>query len=30
VVRGNGSLGGYRWGVRRKQRLLEMEKALQS
>ncbi|HEV2112746.1 MAG TPA: bifunctional DNA-binding transcriptional regulator/O6-methylguanine-DNA methyltransferase Ada [Terriglobales bacterium] len=27
VVRGDGSLGGYRWGTRRKQRLLEMERA---
>jgi len=27
VVRGDGGLGGYRWGVRRKQRLLEMEQA---
>jgi AraC family transcriptional regulator of adaptative response/methylated-DNA-[protein]-cysteine methyltransferase len=27
VVRANGSLGGYRWGVSRKQHLLEEEKA---
>lgn len=27
VVRGDGSLGGYRWGARRKQRLLEMERS---
>jgi AraC family transcriptional regulator of adaptative response/methylated-DNA-[protein]-cysteine methyltransferase len=26
VVRGDGSSGGYRWGIRRKQRLLEQEK----
>jgi AraC family transcriptional regulator of adaptative response/methylated-DNA-[protein]-cysteine methyltransferase len=26
VVRGDGSLGGYRWGLRRKQALLEREK----
>src|SRR5205085_12231868 len=25
VVRGDGSLGGYRWGVERKERLLERE-----
>ncbi len=27
VVRENGDLGGYRWGIERKKRLLEMEKA---
>jgi AraC family transcriptional regulator of adaptative response/methylated-DNA-[protein]-cysteine methyltransferase len=27
VVRGDGGLGGYRWGLRRKQALLESEKA---
>jgi AraC family transcriptional regulator, regulatory protein of adaptative response / methylated-DNA-[protein]-cysteine methyltransferase len=27
VVRKNGDLGGYRWGVERKRKLLEMEKA---
>ena len=26
VVRGNGALAGYRWGVERKQKLLAMEK----
>ena len=26
VVRGDGSLAGYRWGVERKRKLLEMEK----
>ena len=25
VIRANGSLGGYRWGVRRKARLLRLE-----
>lgn len=25
IVRSNGDMGGYRWGVRRKQKLLEME-----
>ena len=25
VIRANGSLGGYRWGVRRKARLLKRE-----
>jgi len=25
VIRANGSLGGYRWGVRRKARLLKQE-----
>jgi AraC family transcriptional regulator of adaptative response/methylated-DNA-[protein]-cysteine methyltransferase len=25
VIRANGSLGGYRWGVRRKARLLGLE-----
>ena len=25
VVRSNGDMGGYRWGIRRKQKLLEME-----
>ena len=28
VVRKNGELGGYRWGVRRKRALLEMEKGM--
>jgi AraC family transcriptional regulator, regulatory protein of adaptative response / methylated-DNA-[protein]-cysteine methyltransferase len=27
VVRGDGSLGGYRWGIERKKSLLEMERA---
>lgn len=27
VVRGNGELGGYRWGIERKRRLLEAEQA---
>ena len=27
VIRANGSLGGYRWGVRRKARLLKLESA---
>ncbi len=27
VVRGNGQLGGYRWGMERKQKLLELEHA---
>ena len=27
VVREDGNLGGYRWGLQRKKRLLEMEKA---
>ena len=27
IVRGNGDMGGYRWGVNRKKSLLEMEKA---
>ncbi|HMB27686.1 MAG TPA: MGMT family protein, partial [Blastocatellia bacterium] len=27
VVRENGELGGYRWGVERKRRLLEKEKS---
>jgi AraC family transcriptional regulator of adaptative response/methylated-DNA-[protein]-cysteine methyltransferase len=26
VVRGDGGLGGYRWGLDRKQRLLELER----
>jgi AraC family transcriptional regulator of adaptative response/methylated-DNA-[protein]-cysteine methyltransferase len=26
VVREDGSLGGYRWGIEAKQRLLEMER----
>jgi AraC family transcriptional regulator of adaptative response/methylated-DNA-[protein]-cysteine methyltransferase len=26
VVREDGGLGGYRWGVRRKKKLLELEK----
>ena len=26
VIRANGSLGGYRWGVRRKARLLKRER----
>ena len=26
IVRSDGALGGYRWGVKRKQRLLSMEK----
>ncbi len=30
VVRENGDLGGYRWGVARKQRLLAQEKAAQA
>jgi AraC family transcriptional regulator of adaptative response/methylated-DNA-[protein]-cysteine methyltransferase len=30
VVRGDGSLGGYRWGLNRKRTLLEQEKAKQS
>jgi O-6-methylguanine DNA methyltransferase len=28
VIRADGSLGGYRWGARRKARLLERERAL--
>ena len=28
VVRSDGGLGGYRWGVRKKRELLEKEKAL--
>jgi AraC family transcriptional regulator, regulatory protein of adaptative response / methylated-DNA-[protein]-cysteine methyltransferase len=27
VVRGDGSLGGYRWGLPTKQRVLERERA---
>ncbi len=27
IVRGNGEMGGYRWGIQRKKALLEMEKA---
>jgi AraC family transcriptional regulator, regulatory protein of adaptative response / methylated-DNA-[protein]-cysteine methyltransferase len=27
VVRSNGDMGGYRWGIKRKQKLLEMESA---
>jgi AraC family transcriptional regulator of adaptative response/methylated-DNA-[protein]-cysteine methyltransferase len=27
VIRGDGGLGGYRWGLGRKQRLLELERA---
>ena len=30
VVRGDGSLGGYRWGTERKQRLLEHERSTRS
>ncbi|HZY87854.1 MAG TPA: methylated-DNA--[protein]-cysteine S-methyltransferase, partial [Gemmataceae bacterium] len=30
VVRGDGSLGGYRWGLARKQALLDQEKAVAS
>jgi len=26
-VRGNGQLGGYYWGIERKQQLLDLEKA---
>jgi AraC family transcriptional regulator of adaptative response/methylated-DNA-[protein]-cysteine methyltransferase len=26
VVRENGALGGYRWGIQRKQKLLALEK----
>jgi AraC family transcriptional regulator of adaptative response/methylated-DNA-[protein]-cysteine methyltransferase len=28
VVRQNGELGGYRWGLERKQRLIEKERAM--
>jgi AraC family transcriptional regulator of adaptative response/methylated-DNA-[protein]-cysteine methyltransferase len=27
VIRGNGELGGYRWGVERKRTLLDTERA---
>ncbi|MFZ5644824.1 MAG: bifunctional DNA-binding transcriptional regulator/O6-methylguanine-DNA methyltransferase Ada [Bacillota bacterium] len=30
VIRKNGSLGGYRWGIKRKENLLELEKKISS
>jgi AraC family transcriptional regulator of adaptative response/methylated-DNA-[protein]-cysteine methyltransferase len=30
IVRSNGEMGGYRWGIKRKQQLLEMEAAASS
>jgi AraC family transcriptional regulator of adaptative response/methylated-DNA-[protein]-cysteine methyltransferase len=30
VIRGDGSLGGYRWGLGRKQALLDLEKEEQA
>jgi len=30
VIRGNGELGGYRWGVERKRTLLDRERAARS
>jgi AraC family transcriptional regulator of adaptative response/methylated-DNA-[protein]-cysteine methyltransferase len=30
IVRSNGDMGGYRWGIKRKQKLLEMEAAASS